>query len=178
MDPQSIGVIVSQNEEDETMLRSTPRARVNPKLRARAIPRPAPPPDETPEMGLGGIEVTNPRLHLLHNGIWVPKDFPAGRLKDGTGRWTCCGSDEHLTMYCESLEARLEVDKINVENQVLREKEAAYKKKQEEKIKGPWERGEVNMVYDSLINCVLTTYELICRWACSKNLLRRMKKPP
>lgn len=49
---------------------------------------------------------TNPRLHLLHNGKWIPKEYVVGRWKPGTGLWDCCGEPEHLSMYCESLEAR------------------------------------------------------------------------
>lgn len=39
----------------------------------------------------------NPRLHLMHCGQWIPKEFEVGRWKDGTGVWNCCGHQVNET---------------------------------------------------------------------------------
>jgi hypothetical protein len=73
-----------------------PPKRLNPKLTRKAKP----PPLEEQKESLG-IEVTNPRLHLLHSGTWVPKEFENGRYVENTGIWSCCCDEDKFSLYCE-----------------------------------------------------------------------------
>lgn len=58
-----------------------------------------------------GTASTNPNVHLLHNGPWVKYEYNGtwvGRLVPKTGCWGCCGVPDHLSMYCASLQARVD----------------------------------------------------------------------
>jgi len=48
------------------------------------------------------------KKELLHCGDWIPQVFDVGRLKPWTGLYTCCGSQQHFSMYCPSIGARVE----------------------------------------------------------------------
>ncbi len=137
------------------------KERLNPRLiqRSKANPpptykdkytgelRPHPAPDSDDEDPLTGLKVRNPRLDMLHTGKWIHKAFELGRYVPRTGSWNCCGHEDHLSMYCDSKLAR----KIWQEGIANEEAEEAvrlrYKKSQEKRIKGPWDRKEIGLIH-------------------------------
>lgn len=66
------------------------------------------------------VRQNNPRIHLLHNGKWIKKEYEVGRPVPRTGVWDCCGHTEHYSMYCDSLEARDQYkERIKAEDQAV-----------------------------------------------------------
>ena len=102
------------NESSETSI--LPPSRLNPKLTRRA-----PPPTIEVESSFSNLEVTNPRIALLHSGTWIPKQYENGMHVTGTGLWTCCNDIDHFSMYCESEALRKQIvdKKIQKENEVI-----------------------------------------------------------
>lgn len=136
-----------------------PRPRLNPKLtgRGRGAPPPtymsrydegkvlpeAEPDEDDEDFFLKTVKPKNPRLDMIHTGKWVKKAFELGRYIPRTGCWTCCGDQEHLSMYCESkLARRIWQEGIDAE-EAEEANRLRYKKEQEKRIKGLYDDGVI-----------------------------------
>jgi len=112
----------------------------------------------------------NPKLHLMHNGTWVPKQWSAGRHIDRTGVWSCCGETEHFSMYCESLEAREEYKaRLQLEDERRDEEIVKISKRKNDLLKHINEaQQQQQQQLDFILQTKLTREEEAIREACSE----------
>lgn len=85
---------------------------------------------------------TEKRKSMLHNGQWMPKEYKVGRLVKYTGIWTCCGGNEHYSLYCKSIEARISFQQELNDFENEKKKAAEYAHYVKVNIREPWEKNE------------------------------------
>jgi hypothetical protein len=81
----------------------------------------------------------NPRLHLVHNGKFIPKEYKIGRVVKYTGIWTCCGAPIRHSLYCESDEVRAAFGEELRQVDINKRKAEEYAKMVAETRRIPWE---------------------------------------
>lgn len=81
----------------------------------------------------------NPKLHLVHNGKFIPKEYKVGRVVKYTGIWTCCGAPTRHSLYCESDEVRIAFAEELNQNEIEQNKAKEYAKMVAETRRIPWE---------------------------------------
>lgn len=112
----------------------------------------------------------NPKLHLMHNGTWIPKQWSAGRHIERTGVWSCCGEMEHFSMYCESLQVRMDY-KVRIEIEDARKEEEIVKisKRKNDLLRHISDAQQQQQVeLDFALQTKLTREEEAIREACSE----------
>lgn len=153
--PESSSEIdTNDGENDKQEIKKTPR--LNSKLTRRS--RAAPPPVyksnitgedvyslEDQDNVLHGLHVTNPRLDMLHSGVWSNKEFKLGRHVPRTGCWSCCGEQDHLSMYCESKLVRKIWSEGIAKEQHEEEVRKRYKEIQTKRFIDPIKKGELGV---------------------------------
>jgi len=86
-----------------------------------------------------GSELLEMKRERMHTGQWVPEIYQVGRLKPWTKLWTCCGCDDHLSMYCPTLADRVDfAHKMYERNEFLRMQPIKEAKAREVRMK--WEK--------------------------------------
>jgi len=114
--------------------------------------------------------VVNPKLHLMHNGTWIPKQWSAGRHIERTGVWDCCGEMEHYSMYCESLQVRMDYKaRLQLEDERKEEEIVKISKRKNDLLRHISDAQQQQQVeLDFILQTKLTREEEAIREACSK----------
>ena len=114
----------------------------------------------------------NPKLHLMHNGTWIPKQWSAGRHIERTGVWSCCGEMEHYSMYCESLQVRMEYKaRLQLEDERKEEEIVKISKRKNDllrHISDAQQQQQQQVELDFVLQTKLTREEEAIREACSE----------
>lgn len=79
------------------------------------------------------------KSRVMHDGAFVAPVYIAGKLQKNTGLWSCCGNQNKLGMYCDSIEARMDqASRHETEAKAAREAEE-YARFVKEGRRIPWE---------------------------------------